>query len=110
SEEEELLAELGRAGETEVALRGGRRWRARLELREHNREAASFTADPAGTYLVTGGLGALGLRVACWLAAAGAGRLILVSRRGTAGLDDESRRALVTIEAAGARVEVVAAD
>jgi NADPH:quinone reductase-like Zn-dependent oxidoreductase/thioesterase domain-containing protein/acyl carrier protein len=35
-----------------------------------------------GTYLITGGLGALGLRVADWLASAGAGRIGLMSRRG----------------------------
>ena len=34
-----------------------------------------------GTYLITGGLGALGLRVAKWLAEQGAGAVALVSRR-----------------------------
>jgi len=34
-----------------------------------------------GTYLITGGLGALGLRVADWLAGQGAGHLVLLSRR-----------------------------
>ncbi len=37
---------------------------------------------PAGTVLVTGGTGALGGRVARWLAEKGASRLILTSRRG----------------------------
>jgi acyl transferase domain-containing protein/thioesterase domain-containing protein/acyl carrier protein len=35
-----------------------------------------------GTYLITGGLGALGLRVAEWLAGEGAGTIALMSRRG----------------------------
>lgn len=35
-----------------------------------------------GTYLVTGGLSGLGLVVAHWLAARGAGRLVLIGRRG----------------------------
>jgi NAD(P)-dependent dehydrogenase (short-subunit alcohol dehydrogenase family)/acyl carrier protein len=35
-----------------------------------------------GTYLVTGGLSGLGLAVAQWLAERGAGRLVLVGRRG----------------------------
>ncbi|MFF4607922.1 type I polyketide synthase [Streptomyces sp. NPDC001339] len=37
-----------------------------------------------GTVLVTGGTGALGPRIARWLAAAGAGHIVLVSRRGAA--------------------------
>ncbi|KAI2620447.1 6-MSAS [Hypoxylon sp. NC1633] len=37
---------------------------------------------PEGTYLITGGLGALGLKVADWLVEKGARRLVLLSRRG----------------------------
>lgn len=36
---------------------------------------------PEGTYLITGGLGALGLHVAGWLVEKGARRIVLVSRR-----------------------------
>jgi acyl transferase domain-containing protein/acyl carrier protein len=45
---------------------------------------------PRGTVLVTGGTGGLGLSVARWLVAAGADRVLLVSRRGpdTPGLPD----------------------
>ncbi|WP_433789719.1 type I polyketide synthase [Actinoplanes sp. CA-252034] len=38
--------------------------------------------QPRGTVLITGGTGALGGRIARWAAANGAGRLVLVSRRG----------------------------
>ncbi|MFD4483095.1 SDR family NAD(P)-dependent oxidoreductase [Streptomyces sp. NPDC058471] len=45
--------------------------------------AAPATAwRPHGTVLVTGGTGALGVRLARWLAARGAQRLVLTSRRG----------------------------
>ncbi|KFA62237.1 hypothetical protein S40285_06876 [Stachybotrys chlorohalonatus IBT 40285] len=37
---------------------------------------------PEGTYLITGGLGALGLEVASWLVEKGARRIVLLSRRG----------------------------
>lgn len=60
-----------------------------------------------GTYLVTGGLGALGLKTARWLAASGAGRIVLVGRHAP------NERALADIaacQALGAVVEVVAAD
>ena len=38
--------------------------------------------QPDGTYLVTGGLSGLGLLTAQWLAQHGAGRLVLIGRRG----------------------------
>jgi 6-methylsalicylic acid synthase len=41
----------------------------------------SLLPKPEGTYLVTGGLGALGLEVAGWLVEKGARRVVLVSRR-----------------------------
>ncbi|WP_414085154.1 type I polyketide synthase, partial [Streptomyces asiaticus] len=63
---------------------------------------------PRGTVLVTGGTGALGAHVARWLAANGAGHLVLTSRRGpdapgTAELRDE-------LAASGAQVTVAACD
>lgn len=42
----------------------------------------ALVAKPEGTYVITGGLGALGLEVAGWLAEKGARRLVLLSRRG----------------------------
>lgn len=48
-----------------------------------NREASrqeALRCRPDGTYLITGGLGVLGLEVARWLAGRGARRLVLVSR------------------------------
>ncbi|KAF4636551.1 hypothetical protein G7Y89_g1535 [Cudoniella acicularis] len=43
--------------------------------------SSSFCIRPSGTYLITGGLGALGLEVATYLASQGAKRLVLISRR-----------------------------
>jgi len=66
---------------------------------------ASIRAD--GAYLVTGAFGGLGLEVARWLAASGAGRLVLVGRRPpTASV----AAALRTIEEGGTAVDVVLAD
>ena len=59
----------------------------------------------AATYLITGGLGALGLQLARWLAEHGARRLILTSRSGQA-----DPAAIAAIEGAGAAVEAVACD
>nr|WQM87381.1 6-Methyl salicylic acid synthase [Xylaria grammica] len=54
------------------------------EVRYSPEEAATRTLlpRPEGTYLVTGGLGALGLKVASWLVEKGARRVLLLSRRG----------------------------
>ncbi|WP_329101433.1 type I polyketide synthase [Micromonospora sp. NBC_01699] len=60
-----------------------------------------------GTYLITGGLGGLGLHVARWLVARGAGTLVLVGR---SGVTDATRPAVEALREAGARVEVVRAD
>ena len=60
------------------------------------------------TYLVTGGLGALGLHVAQWLVESGARHLVLTSRH--AALDDSLKGAIARLEQSGALISVVAAD
>jgi len=68
--------------EDEVVLRGGGRHVRRLERVSTARPARSTMAVRAdATYLVTGGLGGLGLVFANWLADRGATHLILVGRR-----------------------------
>jgi acyl transferase domain-containing protein/acyl carrier protein len=57
------------------------------------------------TYLVTGGQGGLGFEVARWLAAQGAGQLVLASRRGEA-----SAQHVAELERSGTRVAIVKAD
>ncbi|KAI1334146.1 6-methyl salicylic acid synthase [Xylariaceae sp. FL0016] len=78
---------------------------------------------PEGTYLITGGLGALGLKVAEWLVEKGARRVVLLSRRGlpprreweslTPNPDHGLREVIGQIHAleqAGATVHAVALD
>ena len=60
-----------------------------------------------GAYLVTGGLGALGLRVADWLAGQGSGTIALLARRAPSA--DVERR-LDTIRAKGANIVTLQAD
>ena len=67
----------------------------------------SFACDPDGTYLVTGGLGGLGLLLADWLASKGAGRIVLVGRRVPSS---PAREAIRAIEAAGRQVVVKQTD
>mgnify|MGYP005843895779 CR=1 FL=1 len=71
------------AGRDRVALRNGQIWSAQLApVPAMDQAAIDYRPDPSGTYLITGGLGALGLHIAHWLVERGAKTLVLVSRRG----------------------------
>jgi amino acid adenylation domain-containing protein len=103
-----LLAELGaRDDESQIALRGGRRYGARLKLAE--RAKAARTPELAGgAVLITGGLGGLGVVLARHLVDKhGARRLVLLGR-GAPGADAEE--AMLALRAAGARVDAVQVD
>jgi len=65
---------------------------------------------PGGSYLITGGLGDVGLLVAEHLARTGAGRLVLTSRSGAPAADDERREILDRLRAMGADVLTPAVD
>jgi acyl transferase domain-containing protein len=100
---EELLAE-GR--EDQVAFRDEARYvlrLARLPLAPDTR-TVSLRAD--GTYLVTGGLGGLGLEVAGWMVRQGARHLLLLGRRGGGAAPE----AVEALRKAGAEVVAPAAD
>ena len=70
-------------------------------------ERTPFTVRGDGTYLITGGLGGLGLQVAHWLADRGAADLLLLSRRPP---DDRSRDALDQLTRRGVHVHLAHAD
>ena len=102
-----LLAEIWDSeGEDHLAFRRGQRYVARLmhsSLQEP--QVMRFRSD--GSYLITGGLGALGLKMADWMVEQGAQHLILTGRRGASGVEHE---AVSQLEQAGAQVLVVQAD
>jgi acyl carrier protein len=91
-EETELVCAelLASPSEEEIAYRDGRAWVAQLERPpvlaaeppEDVPRALPERVRKDGTYLVTGGLGDLGLAAAGWLAAEGAGRIVLMGRSG----------------------------
>lgn len=68
-----------RDGEDQAAFRGGVRLVPRL-TRAESTERPAPDLYPDATYLITGGLGDLGLQIAGWMIAQGARRLILASR------------------------------
>ena len=69
------------------------------------RGPAAISAD--ATYLVTGGLGSLGLHVARWLIDSGARQIVLVGRRGPT---PSALQSIAALEAGGARVVTLEAD
>jgi NAD(P)-dependent dehydrogenase (short-subunit alcohol dehydrogenase family)/acyl carrier protein len=71
------------------------------------RSARDVPIDERATYLITGGLGALGLHTARWLVGRGARHLVLIARRGA---DTAAQRALNELAALGAHVDVHALD
>ncbi|MBM5828290.1 MAG: KR domain-containing protein, partial [Cyanobacteria bacterium M_surface_7_m2_040] len=69
--------------------------------------SAAVAIQPVATYLITGGLGALGLATALWLAQRGARHLVLVARRSPA---EAQAAAIADLEAMGCRVDVESLD
>ncbi|KIG15387.1 Malonyl CoA-acyl carrier protein transacylase [Enhygromyxa salina] len=102
------LASIDGLEHPQIAIRAGRLSVPRVQ----RARATSTTAvglNPEGTVLITGGTGGLGSRVARHLVQAhGVRRLLLSSRRGA---DSPGAKALrLELEAAGAEVDIVAAD
>ncbi|MFG2194193.1 SDR family NAD(P)-dependent oxidoreductase [Streptomyces sp. NPDC048639] len=106
---EDLARELlGDGDADQVAWRAGTRFTARLAPADLGKDAAEVTfARAGGAYIVTGGLGGLGLATARRLAERGAGRLVLNGRRAPA---PQAEAELAELRGLGVSVEVVQGD
>ena len=107
--------------EDKVAFRGGRRYVPRLERRGAIPAIGQFAARADGAYLITGGLGGIGLAVAQWLVERGARHLLLLGRTPLPpphtwndlpadSLESYRVRSVARLEALGAAVETLACD
>ena len=102
-----LFAEVITAGQSvEAAHRAGNRLVPRLR-RAALEAGQSVALARDGVYLVTGGLGGLGLGVAEWMIAGGARRLVLVGRRSPSG---EVQARLDRLRRGGATIHLVVED
>jgi len=103
-----LLTEVWTPGEEDqIVWRGGERCVLRLAPCKPPAPDGQPAIAADGAYLITGGLGALGLQVAEWLVERGARHLFLAGRRGPAG---EAREAIRRMAEGGAQVRAVQAD
>jgi myxalamid-type polyketide synthase MxaE and MxaD len=98
-----------------VAWRGERRLGARLLPIAVPLPDRPRRCDPDGTWLITGGLGGVGLQLAGFLAGCGARHLLLVGRHGLAAapataLERERLAAVLALRDAGLTVDVAAVD
>ncbi len=107
-----------------IAWRDGRRFVERFEKRTLAAAASpSKQLRERGVYLVTGGLGGIGLTIAKWLARDFKARLVLLSRRGlpdrarwpailerASGSDESAHRIRVVLELEALGAEVIVAD
>lgn len=122
----QLLAELGRADAEQVAYRGRKRWTwSYAAVTAPGSSGRPAVLKDRGIYLITGGLGGLGLVLARQLAALVRARLVLVGRSGlpdrqswmtllaTSAADDQvarTVRSVMDIEQAGGTVLALAGD
>ncbi|WP_319436005.1 type I polyketide synthase [Mycobacterium sp. RTGN5] len=95
-------------GEDQIALRADVVQVPRLVRRTGQPNSAPLELRSSATYLVTGGLGSLGLEIAGYLAAHGARQLVLTSRR--AAGEAAQRRIDALREQHGCDVRVISAD
>jgi malonyl CoA-acyl carrier protein transacylase len=102
--------------EDRIAIREGQTYVARLignreqgtgnrEQGTGNREQVVISAE--NSYLITGGLGALGLKLANWLVVKGARNLVLVGRSHASA---EAKQAIERLEQLGATILTIQAD
>lgn len=91
--------------EDHLCLRADHILCARLKPAEPSQKAMTILGE--GTYLVTGGLGGLGLKVTEMLAKRGAGRIVLTGRHGP---DEDTRAILRKLEKKGADIMVEKVD
>ena len=108
---EQVIAELQmRSTESPVAYRKNRRYvQAFARLRKQEKQPIALRDD--GVYLITGGLGAIGLTLAESIAKSTHARIVLVGRSASQSSSDAERiRKIRAIEETGAEVMVVAGD
>jgi len=106
---ERIISEtLTSAGEDRVGFRGPQRYVARLKPATQKPVAGQVRFHSDASYLITGGFGGMGLRLAQWMADCGARHLVLAGRSGAA--TEEAQLVLRKLEQSGVKVHAAHAD
>ncbi|WP_229076818.1 type I polyketide synthase [Actinoplanes sp. DH11] len=103
-----ICAILGARAEDQIAVRASGVFARRLVRAPRTTTPALTPWKPRGTVLITGGTGAIGRRMARWLAGAGAEHVVVTSRRGPDAPGADTLRDELT--GLGVRVTVAACD
>ena len=93
--------------EDRFILRGNDIYVSRLQKQSSLTATQTININPEGAYLVTGGLGSLGLKIARWLAEKGAKNLILLGRSQP---NRHAQQVITKLEQHGIVVKIVRAD
>ncbi|WP_414520854.1 type I polyketide synthase [Umezakia ovalisporum] len=106
--EAEILLQLLRENHKEdnLALRGNKAYVARL-VKQTLGEFNSLSLQSDATYVITGGLGALGIQTAEWMVSKGAKHLVLISRTHPS---EEIQKTIGLLQKAGASIYVFSGD
>ncbi|MBU0485488.1 MAG: SDR family NAD(P)-dependent oxidoreductase [Proteobacteria bacterium] len=98
--------------DNQIALRRDGRYAGRLLPFAQGAlsDSVPLVLSPDGTYLITGGMGGIGLQIAGELVRAGAKHLVLLGRRGQSAQTAQQAKVLSDFEQAGVELLIVAAD
>ncbi|MEO0839176.1 MAG: type I polyketide synthase [Cyanobacteria bacterium J06643_5] len=108
AEVKQLYTELeDNQGEDNLVLRDGKRYVARLMQSKLPESSQNLVISSEGCYLIAGGLGVLGLKVAQWLVNQGAGEIVLIGRKQPS---QEAFRVIEKLKQSGAKVFTLEAD
>ncbi|HEU4713547.1 MAG TPA: SDR family NAD(P)-dependent oxidoreductase [Pyrinomonadaceae bacterium] len=106
---ERIIAEvLANTGEDRVGFRGLERYVARLGSTSQKPNFGRVRFQSDASYLITGGFGGMGLRLAQWMADRGARNLVLAGRSGAA--TEEARLTVRKLEQSGVKVHIAHTD
>ncbi|MGO2371949.1 type I polyketide synthase [Pseudoalteromonas sp. KG3] len=104
----ELLSELTSSdSEDQVAYANGQRYVARVLPAKALEVRSGAALDPHGCYLITGGLGGLGLQLASWMVRKGARNLVLAGRSAPS---DAAKATIKQLQSEGAEILVSSID
>ncbi|WP_424097232.1 SDR family NAD(P)-dependent oxidoreductase [Moorena producens] len=102
---DELLSDYN---ENQIAIRQGVRYVTRLVPQQQQKlRSLQLSIESEACYIITGGLGALGLQVARWLVAQGAQHLVLIGRSAPSEMAMET---IQELEQAGSQISVLSGD